>query len=318
MKLKKNKYLILGFILIIGIVIYSYYSYWGKRFSYVDSYYKIEEMCYNEKNVNHDLCSMFKENGAINKHRLEEYIRTNDPKKIKSTLDVITVTSEIVELSFFSIMQIFSPLIICFVVIGTLHDEFSSGNFKNHFLREDYKKYLKKQYLIAPKAALLTPFSLILIFIIACFFTNFNFNTNLVSPSIAVYSKWKYNHFLLYGTIICFIQYLISLLYANIGIISIKCSKNKLVSIVMSYIIFIVIYVFIYIVLYIVIINKLLGFKELTDYFNIVGYWFFDNSVKLTRVLLLAFIFQFISCVWIYFSYKNKEKLVLSYEKQVS
>lgn len=318
MKLKKNKYLILGIVIMIGIVIYSYCSYYDEKFSYAKDYYKIEEMCHKENNINNQICDMFKENGDINKEKLNQYILDNDPKKIKSSLDVITVTSEIVEFSFFSILQIFSPLIICIVVIGTLHDEFSSGNFKNKFLREDYKKYLKKQYLIVHKAALLMPFSLILVFIFACFFTNFNFDTSLVFKNSAVYSEWKYNNFFLYGLTVCIIQYLISLLYANIGIISIKNNKNKLVSIVMSYIIFIIVYIFIYIVLYVFIINKFLGFKELTEYFNIIGYWFFNTDIKLIWIIMLSFIFQFISFIWLYIIYKNKEKLVLSYEKQIS
>ena len=233
-------------------------------------------------------------------------------------MDVITVSSEIVELTFFKNLQMFSPLIIMIAVIGTLQTEFISGNFKNYLLREDYKKYLRQCYKIAPMASLLMPIALISVFIFSCFLTNFNFDISNVDTNLAVYDEWKYNHFILYGISICIIQFLISLLYSHIAINCIYKSKNKIVSIVMSFLTFVLVYIFIYVVLYVFIINKFLGFNELTEYFNIIGYWFFDGTTNLLIVLLLAFAFQFISLIYIYFKYSDKERLVLSYEKQIS
>lgn len=318
MKIKKNIYLISGIILMLGIVVYSCYSFYSERFSYAKNYYEIKENCYEEKDIDNVLCNSFKYQGKIDRQSLEEYILNSNPQKVRKNLDVATVTSEIVESSFFSKLQMFSPLIIIFIVIGSVHASFISGEFKNHIMREEYKNYLKKQYMIAPKVALVMPCSLILIFIFACLFTNFNFDTSSVSSNMAVYESWKYNNFILYGIIICFIQFFISLLYAHIAMICIRKNKNKLVAIVMGYIVFIVVYLFIYLVIYVLIVNKLLGFKELTDYFNITGYWFFNTGPKFIWVVLLSFIFQLISFVYLYVVYNKKEKLVVNYEKQVS
>lgn len=77
-------------------------------------------------------------------------------------------------------------------------------------------------------------------------------------------------------------------------------------------------YIFIYIILYSFILNKLLGFKEMSEYFNIIGYWFFDDNGKFIIVVALSFIFQFISFLILQRTYANKERLVMSYEKQLS
>ncbi|MDD3341769.1 MAG: hypothetical protein PHN72_06255 [Bacilli bacterium] len=317
MKIKKNIYLITGIIIMFGIVTYSCYSFYSEKFSYVKTYNAIKKNCYEEKNMDDAVCSSFKYQGRIDHEVLEEYILNNNPQRVRNDLDVATVTSEIVEFSFFSKLQMFSPLIIIFIVIGSLHSSFVSGEFKNYLLREEYKIYLKNQYMIAPKVALIMPGALALIFLFACFFTNFNFNANSAVNNVATYESWKYNNFILYGVIICFIQFFISLLYVHIAMICIRKNKNKLVAIVMGYIIFIVIDIFIYLVIYVLIINKILGFKELTDYFNITGYWFFNTGPRFIWVLLLSFIFQLLSFIYLYIVYNKKEKLVVNYEKQI-
>lgn len=318
MLMKKNKYMFFGIVIVLGIVFCSCYSYYQSKFSYVKNYYKIKESCYQSKDQGAAICQEFIIDGEFDEDKVEKYIYSYDPKERLKDLDAITVTCEIVENTFFSNLQIFSPLIILIVVIGTVHSEFSSGNFENYLLRDEYKKYLRKTYKIAPISALLMPLALILVFLFSCMLTKFNFDTSLVSDSLAVYSKWKYEHFILYGFIICIIQFLISLLYANIGLMCVKRNKNLLVAIIMSYLMVILTYIFIYIILYSFILNKLLGFKEMSEYFNIIGYWFFDDNGKFIIVVALSFIFQFISFLILQRTYANKERLVMSYEKQLS
>lgn len=270
MKIKRYKYFIFGTIIMIGIILYSFYSY-------------------------------FSSGVTIS----------------KEDMNALTLTFYIVENTAFSNLQLFSPLIISFIVIGTIQSEFNSGIFKNYLLRVDYKKYLLKTYKIVLISALLMPLSIILIFIISCIVTKFNFNYTDSSVLIKGFNDWKYNNFILYGILICIIQYIISLLYANIGLICVKSNKNKLVSIIMSYVMFFIVYMTIYFG-YVFIINRALGIKELSNYFNIVGYWFFENDTNLLGIISLAFIFQFISFVYLYQIYKRKEKVLLYHEKQVS
>lgn len=190
--------------------------------------------------------------------------------------------------------------------------------FENYLLRMKYSKYLKTNYKIAIKAALITPISLVVIFILSSIFSGFNFSLSNVDTSLSVYSQFKYNNFFLYGFIICVIQFFISLLYANISLCCCKQNKNKLVAIIMSYVVFIIVDIIVYIVIYAMILNKIFGLKEMTDYFNIAGYWFFGDSINCFIPLIISFILQMISFGIVYKSFKSKEQVVLAYEKQVS
>ena len=231
------------------------YQFYKENFSYSKDYYIIKENCYKKKNVQHEYCKVF-----TKEEYLESYIKNNNPKEKYKQLDTITLTCCIVETTIFSILQFFSPLLIILAIIGTIQSDFSSGMIKNYLLRMEYKKYLtrvKKQII---KISLITPVSLLIIFIVSMLITKFNF--------------------------------------------TIPTSVDLIVDI------------FIYIIIYVLIINKILGFHNLTDFFNITGYWFFDNGPRFLYIILISFILQFISSIFIYLYYKNKEGVIISSESQ--
>lgn len=312
MKLKKYKYLIIACLVMVVIIAISFYQVYQDHFSYEKGYYEIKEKCYEGKDSDHEYCKRF-----TKKKYLESYIKINDPKKAHKELDAITLTCDVVENSLFSILQIFSPLVIIFCVVGFFNDDISTGMIKNYLLRQSHKDYLRKSYYYILKCSLLMPISLILIFIISMFITGYNFEVANSTKSISVYSEWKYNNFILYGFIICLIQYFMSLLYAHLGVLACKKNKNKLVSIVMGYIFFLVINISIY-VFYGLVVSKLFGVKGLSDYFNIAGYWFFDNGSKIVFNVLIALILYILSVIIMYLSYKDKEGVILTSEKQMA
>lgn len=314
MKLKRNKFLIFSFVIVLFIMGMYLFQYYNDYFDYKRGYYSIRENCYEKKNPNHEVCERFKTEAQI-----KSYIKyAVVPEESLRQMDAITLTSETVESTTVSSLQWFSPLLIIIAVIGTVHTEFSSGMFKNYLTRMKYKDYLKKTYKVAIKSALIVPVALIILFITCSFLTGFNFNIIESTKYIATYDEWKYNNFLLYWLCICTIQFIISLLYANIGLFFCKKNKNKIVAIIMAYVGFIVVNLFIYAVLYVIIINKILGFKELTDYFFISGYWFFDKPKSCYIAILLSLLFTTVSLIVLYLSFKNKEKVVQANENQVA
>ena len=143
-----------------------------------------------------------------------------DPQLKYQRLDAITLTCSIVEQTLFSILQYGSPLFIILAVVGVLHKNFSTGMIQNDLLRIRYNEYIKAIL----KIALLIPTSLIFIFIISCLLTKFHFQISPSTKALAVYSSFKYNHFLLYGIVICLLQFLLSFTYGCIGFI---CFKKK-------------------------------------------------------------------------------------------
>lgn len=313
MILKKNKYIILSFLIILFIIGISFFQFYKENFDYAKDYYTIKENCYEKKNTKHEYCKIFTKD-----EYLESYIKNNDPRARYEELDAITLTCSIVETTIFSVLQFFSPLVIIFALVGTVHSDFSSGMIKNYLLRMKHKEYLKCIRKQVIKISLITPLALIIIFIISMLVTKFNFDipNTIDFKNLSVYEPWKYTHFLLYGIIVCLAQFLLNILYCNIGLYACLKNKNKLVAIIMGYVLFLMVHMFVYLVIYVCIINKLMGFRNLTDFFNITGYWFFDSGSKCAYTILIAFILQVLSSLIINLYYKNKEGVILSSEKQ--
>ena len=323
MKIKIYKYIIFSFLILLFLIGISFYQYFDENFSYAKDYYVIKENCYEGLNPHHEYCeewrTYYKTEEDFNSF-LEYYIEHFNPKAAFKKLDTITLTCEIVENTYFRYLQFFSPLLIIMALIGTIHSDLSSGMLKNYLLRMKYKDYLKKVKKIILKVSLLTPVALITIFIVSMLITRFNFNFNAIDglENFAVYEKWKYSNFLLYGLGICLIQFFINILYCNIALYCCRNNKNKLVAIFMSYVTFFLINVFVYIVVYSLIINKILGFHNLSDFFAITGYWFFDDGKSCLYVIIISFILQAISSIFISKYYKNKEEVIKSSENQIA
>ena len=313
---KQNKYIILAYTIMLLIIGYSFYQYYDENFSYAKDYYTIKENCYERKNINHQYCKRFML--EYTDKYINTYIEESNPKEKYKRIDAITLTSEIVENTTFSILQFFSPLIILIAFVGTIHSDFSSGIIKNYLLRMKYSDYLKKVGKLILKVSLITPISLIIIFLFSMIFTKFNFDISNVDINLSVYDSWKYNNFIAYGILICLIQFFVNILYCNIGLYCCKKNKNKLIAIIMSYIVFLLTDLFIYIVLYAYIINKMLGFKELTEYFNITGYWFFTSETKIGFIVLISSLLAIISSIFIYYCYKDKEGVINASEIQIT
>ena len=312
--IRKNRYFIVGICLMILLISTSFFQFFHETFGYANEYYEIKEYCYEKTNVDHEYCKYFKDDKI-----LEQYIKQNDPKAVYEQYDAITLTCSIVQHTIFNILQYFSPLLIAIIVLGTVHNKFSSGMFENYLLNMNYKKYLRKNYKIALKASLVTPISLLIIFLISSILTGFNFDYSNVNTNLTVYNDWKYEHFYLYGFMICVIQFLISLFYSNIALYCCRKNKNMLVAIIMSFVMFIMADIIIYILLYGIILNNLFHVIGMSDYFNIAGYWYFNqNSNCVLFIALISFILQAISFIVLYNSYKSKEQVILSYEKQIS
>lgn len=311
MNLIKNKTFIFVLLFLAIIVAFSFFQIYEESFSYSKSYYEIKNDCYYKKNIKNKVCNIYK-----NREYLEFYIKTFNPKKTYSELDAITLTCRVVETTIFSSLQFVSPLLVIMVVVGLLHSEISSGMFRNYLLRQEYRKYLKKLFLNIFYVSFIIPITLLIIFFISCIITKFNFNISDNVKIISVYNSWKYNHFLLYGVIICLIQYIMSFCYGCIGLYSSTKNKNGIISIVVGYVYFIIFDLFLYIIIYAGIINKLLGIKNVTDYFNITGYWFFNDGKSCFPVLIISLILLVVIVIFTYFKISKKEEVILENERK--
>lgn len=308
---KKYKYVIFAMAIVLGLIFASFYQYYKDYYSYYPEYYRIKNHCTFDKEERPSYCNRFS-----SKENLDFYLENSDPVKRYQRLDAITLTSEIVENNIFSSLQIFSPLLIMIAVIGTIHSAFQSGMFKNYLLRMSYKKYLQQIQKTIFAVAFMMPLALIIVFFLSCCITKFNFNIDAETMGFAVYDAWKYHHFLLYGSIICIIQYLMGIMYGELAVLCCRKNKSMLVSIILGYLLFLCLNIFIYVGVYSILLNKLLGFKNLSEYFNIAGYWFFNQPMNYGLLILIVLIMSSMSYLITSFIYRSKEKRILEYEKQ--
>lgn len=309
---KRKKIPLLCFLIILGITCFSFYQYY-RTYLAGTTYYKTKNTCTKEETKDSPICARFQDQ----KH-LEAFLEANDPAKRYDRLDTITLTCEIVENNAYNILQILSPLIVIVAVVGKIHPEIKSGSFKNYLMRMNYKDYLKKNIKEVFKIAGMIPLSLLLIFLTSAIIMKFDFSLHESVKGLAVYGEWKYQHFFLYGTFICLFQYLLGVIYGVIALFSCYKNKNSLVAVISAYIGYLIVYFGLYIIVYSLFINKILGLKGLTEYFNISGYWFFNQDMNYLLILLILVIVLSILFAALYHFLKKKERIMMENEKQNS
>ncbi|MBS7020854.1 MAG: hypothetical protein KH135_03155 [Firmicutes bacterium] len=321
--LKENKYILLVAFLLLFLIGISFYQYFKEHYGYRTYYYQVKEECTNKKNKTSQLCSRFLDNKDSSGHvvsyeyALGNYLEAHDPKKNFEALDAVTLTSEIVENTHFSLLQFLSPLFICIAVVGTIHREFRSGIMYHYSTRMKFQTYFKKCMKKIGLIGLLIPSSLLIVFLLSLLITNGQFHIAESTKNLAVYFDWKYNHFLLYGSMICFIQWILSMCYGLIAFVCCFQNKSSLVSMILGYVFNLIMILIISILFYGLLLNKLFGMTELSEYFNLTGYFFFNQPMNYfvlcgIPILLLVLLFGYV-----YLNYHKKAKVFLCYEKQM-
>ncbi len=300
--IKKNNLIILAIFISIFIVLISFYQYYRDYYSYGPYYNEIKEKC--EKTKDELIC--------------KEFSTFESPKEKLKKLDALTLTYEIVAHHEFQNFPLIEPLIIIILTINNIHSEFSSGMIKNYLTRIHYKDYLKKILKKSLKPALFLPFLFLLTFILSCLITKFNFNMDAEVKGIAVYEPFKYDHFLLYGFVLCIIHFFLGIFYGNIGILFCKKSKSKFITILYAYITYFIFVIILYAGVYALIINKILGISIPHEYFNLLAYWNLDSNNHLIIPCFFSFLFCISSYIILWKSYQRKERVLIENEREIS
>ena len=216
------------------------------------------------------------------------------------------------------LLMIIAPLFVIIPSIYDFHKELHSGFIKNCLMRTSYKKYIVKLYLKSlSKSIFILPVFIIILLLMCCvktgnisFGSGINYYGYFTSPPIQ------------FGNIIikfmfCYLAGIIlnSIFYLNLGIIFVKKNSNIFVSIILAFISFIVIDIigegFIGGLLF----AKILGIHHYQDFFNLFNVWVYDGIKNLGLCLLYYLALSIISCLVVYFYYKNKEDVIIEIEK---
>lgn len=224
-------------------------------------------------------------------------------------------------------ISLLAPVIVFIVSTYQFHKNLKTGNIKYRLTRENYKTFMKKSVFKSYAYSTILVVSMILLFICCCFVnSDFDFSNAIPQPTgdyimgepvyigtAAMINLDFYNTpvFLMFTFFI--VIFLHSIFYANIGLIMCKRNKSFVISVVSSFLIFMgICIVFGMIEKYIVISYSISSLKGV---FNLLGIWVYSDINNLINLLIVSVLLVFVSSICLFFTYKNKESVIIYAEK---
>ena len=213
---------------------------------------------------------------------------------------------------------ILMPLIVCLIIVGLFHYDFSSGNIKNILTRQSVKSFYFYGQRKILRWNLIFFVALPFIFLVCCIITGFNFHLLDSAKLEAQYFEWNYQNFGLYLFIHSFLLYIVGILYSQIALLFINRSKNKLLTIIFSYLACFCYLVFLELVVYAILCTNVFHLNNVHAYFNLLAVWQLTPNdtnyvILLISYFLQAFLIFIINC----FMFISNERILIRNEKEV-
>jgi hypothetical protein len=230
--------------------------------------------------------------------------------------DTYNVFIDLLRNSNLSILQLIFPIIVIIPAIWNLYNLLKSGIYKDIIIRSDYKKFIKKEMLKCYYPIFIIPIFLIFILFLSYLFSrswdiDYTFNF-ILGTSMNFPFRYMHNPNLFLFVYI-FNLLLIAIFFINISLIFINKNKNFLLTVLFSFLTIIsyqiISEVFVGTLLAIIFDNVI--FRNL---FSIYNLWLYDGT-SLIGVTVYVIILVLVSSVFVYFSFKDKEKVVIDNEK---
>ncbi len=310
LKLKENKMFIIIFIIFLFVAFYSGNEYRTFIKQNVDGHKLDLEHCesgyfeehYPEADVN-SLCEELK----------------NYHPEIELKKDAFFITFDILSHYTISYLQVFAPLLIILAALYTFQKKLKSGFFKNIMTRMEYKKFMIKSVLKSYSASLFIPITIIVIFILSYILSgslDFNHTVATTDPS-AIPDALLNNYRKMPQFIITFLLTFIlhGMFWINIGYIVAKKSKNIVITVVGSFIVYIVIFAISDIVIGAYLLEKILHIKGGLYLVNFGNIWLYIDIYNLWIPIIYGLILFIISLIILIKIYKNKEEVIVASEK---
>ena len=299
MKFLKNNFLI--------IIIFTFLTSFIV-FEIFDYKHEYELMANNEKMRYSEKCIV---NTILNKEEVKLCNTWKLNLEERKQPEFFTSLSEILNTKF-AYLDILAFVILIIPSILMINQILKDQVLINILTKESYSKFLKKLFTKIYRYIWLFPTLLIILICLLLTFTKIDFDAGV-----------NFQYYILTEKPISFLisyvlnSILLSSIYLNISLISLRYKHNYVISCITSFIIYLSIILFFEIGLDFVIFEHTLNLHELRGLFsitNIFNYNISDTISPITRVLI-SFMFFIISSLIIYFCYKNKEKLIIDCEK---
>ncbi len=251
-----------------------------------------------------------KNNIDSNVEGFEEYCKKiNDYEDVK--IDTLTSFANILIFQ----VKLLNPIAILLVLIPSLIEPIYI--LKNKFYincnnRMEYKDFLKIFFKKAYKYIWILPLIGLIIYIPTLFYSSLSPEYQLING----YTYWETS--LIKYPMLFIILYLLNLLmysifFVNFGLICIRKKPRYLFSLIFIYILYVLIQLFFELIVnnYILI---MIFHSEIGYLFNIMNMFIFSDQFGIANLLLFSFSIMLISFICLYYSYKDKEKLIINLE----
>lgn len=304
MKYRDKKVNILFVIILLILTVwiaYISFQYRDNHNKNVEAHYKLVEMCNSSNNnLSEEECNEIIERG------------------IPVMEDTFTVFFQLLINTSLSKIQILAPIIIIILASYSFYREYTTGIYKYAIIRMPYKNYIIKSILKTYKSLLILPAFIIILFIFS-FIISGHFDVDLTLsywqeyyiPVPIVYIR----NFIPFIFIFILNILLNSIFYANLSLMIIPKSKNYVINVLSSYIVFIFCDIFLEVFIGIVIFEKILKISSASSIFNLFNCWVYDGISNIPIYTLYCFLIAIISLITVMLVYKNEEKVIIESEK---
>lgn len=228
-------------------------------------------------------------------------------------VDFYTALSEIILyrvrfLNVFGFLAVIIPTLIA--VCNILKNKY----IINALTRESYVSFLKQFFKKAYRFIWILPLLAIIIFTFCGFNTTFDTGYAIYNKS-SIWTSSLINHpfWFMFIYIINLVMY--SITYVNISLIVARKQHRYVLTVILAFLLFLGIELFLEIVVNILICNIILHEYNIGVVINIMNLFTFNDILGIDMLLLFTILVTIISTIIVILLYRNKEKLVISCEK---
>ena len=228
-------------------------------------------------------------------------------------VDFYTALSEIILyrvrfLNVFGFLAVIIPTLIA--VCNILKNKY----IINALTRESYVSFLKQFFKKAYRFIWILPLLAIIMFTFCGFNTTFDTGYAIYNKS-SIWTSSLINHpfWFMFIYIINLVMY--SITYVNISLIVARKQHRYVLTVILAFLLFLGIELFLEIVVNILICNIILHEYNIGVVINIMNLFTFNDILGIDMLLLFTILVTIISTIIVILLYRNKEKLVISCEK---
>lgn len=302
LKVLKKHWLIIGIlIVVIGYIVYS-------CFQFIENQEKISQ--FTEEKI------QYCESDSVATNEIEfceHYLQTMEKEK-NLKVDFFSMMTDILIFQ----LHFLNPVAFLLLIIPTL--PVLCKLLKNRWIlfcstRESYNSFIKKFFKCAYRYIWLLPFIVAVLIFICMSYGTFDPSYGLYFGSII----WESN--IIYHPILFILLYLLNItlyssIFINLSLIVVRKCHHYIKAILLSYIMYLGLELFLEVVVNAIVLQGI--FKtSIGHIFNVMNLFMFNDIYGVPALMLFTVCMWILSIIGVYFSYRNKESLILDCEKNV-